>query len=130
MILFFDRSIGVVVPQLLQWKSLRFPIQVEYHQQHFPINEKDDIWLSQIGQWGWIVIGHDSKYHHKPAELSAIKQYKIGCFYLWGAEATRWEKLKCFVRAYDRITEAETNTPKPFIYRVSQRGTLRSVPLP
>lgn len=130
MILFFDRSVGAVVPQVLQWKSQRFPFQVHYHEQHFAIDEKDDIWLSQVGQWGWTVIGHDSKYHQKPPELSAIKQYKIGCFYLWGSNATRWEKLKCFARAHDRITEAGANTPKPFIYRISHRGTLRSVPLP
>jgi len=130
MILFFDRSVGVVVPQVLQWKALRFPIQVHYHEEHFAIDEKDDIWLSQVGQWGWTVIGHDIRYHQKPNELSAIKQYRIGCFYLWGAEATRWEKLKCFVRAYDRITEAEANTLKPFIYRVTQRGILRSVAIP
>ena len=43
MILFFDRSIGTVVPRSLQWKPLRFPIQVEYHQQYFAIDEKDDI---------------------------------------------------------------------------------------
>lgn len=130
MILFFDRSIGVVVPQVLQWKSLRFPIQVHYHEQHFAINEQDDIWLSRIGQWGWTVIGHDSKYHKKPPELSAIKQYKVGCFYLWGAENTRWEKLKCFARAYDRIVEADVATPKPFIYRVSRTGRLRMIALP
>lgn len=130
MILFFDRSVGVVIPKVLQWKSLRFPIQVHHHEQHFASDEEDDIWLSQVGQWGWTVIGHDSKYHQKPHELSAIKQYKIGCFYLWGGEATRWEKLKCFVRAYDRIIETEANTPKPFIYRITQRGVLRSVAIP
>jgi hypothetical protein len=130
MILFFDRSVGKVVPEILQWKSLRFPIPVHYHEQHFASDEEDDIWLNQVGQWGWTVIGHDSKYHLKPNELSAIKQYKIGCFYLWGGEATRWEKLRCFARAYERITEAEANTPKPFIYRINQRGTLRPVVIP
>ncbi len=130
MILFFDRSVGVVVPQVLQWKSLKFPIQVQYHQQHFAMDEQDDIWLNQVGQWGWIVIGHDSGYHKKPNELSAIKQYKIGCFYLWGSEAPRWGKLKCFARAYDRIIEFETNTPKPFICKISQRGVFTPVPIP
>ncbi len=130
MILFFDRSVGIIVPKVLLWKSLRFPIQVHYHQQHFALDEQDDVWLKQVGQWGWTVIGHDSKYHQKPSELSAIKQYKIGCFYLWGSQASRWEKLKCFARSYDRITEAEINTAKPFIYRIDQRGVLRPVLIP
>ena len=116
MILFFDRSVGTVVPELLRFKALRFPIQVEYHQLHFRMDEDDDVWLHTVGEWEWTVIGHDSSYHTRPTELSAIKQHKIGCFYLWGAEATRWKKLQCFARAYDRIVEAEANTPKPFIY--------------
>ncbi len=74
MILFFDRNIGTVVPQVLLWKSLKFPIQVEYHQRHFAKDEQDDIWLNQVGQWGWTGLGHDSKYHKRPNELSAIKQ--------------------------------------------------------
>ena len=130
MILFFDRSIGVVVPKLLQEKALRFPVPVHYHEQHFASNEKDDVWLNQVGQWGWTVIGHDYSYHQKPNELSAIKQHQVGCFYLWGSEAARWDKLKCFARAYDRILEAEASTPKPFIYRVSKICGLRPVNIP
>jgi hypothetical protein len=130
MILFFDRSVGIVVPKILKWQSLRFPIEVQYHQEHFATDEQDDKWLDQVGQWGWTVIGHDSSYHKKPSELSAIKQYKIGCFYLWGSEATRWEKLRCFARAYDRIIQAESNTPKPFIYRVNHLGALQTIQIP
>ena len=130
MIIFFDRSVGVILPKLLQWSSLRFPIKVEYHEQHFPIDEQDDIWLQKIGQWGWTVVGHDRRYHERTTELSAIKQRKIGCFYLWGAEATRWAKLQCFARAYDRIVEADANTPKPFIYRVTRTGRLHTIDLP
>lgn len=130
MILFFDRSVGKVIPEILRWKSLRFPLQVQYHQLHFASDEEDDVWLGQVGQWGWTVIGHDFSYHKKPNELSAIKQYKIGCFYLWGSEAKRWEKLQCFARAYDRIIQAEANTPKPFIYRVTQWGALHHIQIP
>jgi len=130
MILFFDRSVGTTIPQILQWKQLKFPIQVEYHQARFKSDEQDDIWLPIVGQWGWTVIGHDSSYHINPNELSALKQYKIGCFYLWGSEANKWEKLRCFVRAYDRILAADANTPRPFVYRVIQTGLLRTVTIP
>ena len=130
MILFFDRSVGVVIPRILQTTALKFPIQVRYHQERFDMAATDDSWLNQVGQWGWTVIGHDSRYHLRDAELSAIKQHSIGCFYLWGANATRWEKLRCFARAYDRLVEAETNTLKPFIYRVTREGSLRLVAIP
>jgi hypothetical protein len=83
MVLFFDRSVGKTIPEMLI--ALKIPIQVEYHQKHFIPDEEDDVWLPIIGNNGWVVIGHD-QYHRKENELMAIKQYDIGCFYLWGAE--------------------------------------------
>ncbi len=64
------------------------------------------------------------------SELVAIKQHKIGCFYLWGAEAKRWEKMRVFVLAYNRIAEAEANTTKPFIYDIDKKGRLTPIPIP
>ena len=131
MIVFFDRDVGTSLPKALL--MLHFDRQfheLHYHQQHFQPDERDDIWLPQVGQWGWTVFGHDSQHHAQEAEISAIKQYGIGCFYLWGSEAKRWQKMQCFARAYDRIVAAESNTPKPFIYRVSEKGALTLVPIP
>lgn len=130
MILFFDRSVGTTVPTLLQTPKLKLPVQVEYHESHFRIEEQDDVWLADVGMWGWTVIGQDYSYHKRPNELSAIKQYDIGCFYLWGSEASKWDYFRCFARAYDRIVEAEATTPRPFIYWVSEKGGLRSIPIP
>lgn len=131
MIVFFDRDVGTSLPKALL--ELHFDKQfheLHYHQQHFSMDEKDDVWLPQVGQRGWTVIGHDSKHHTHENELSAIKQYNIGCFYLWGSEAKRWEKMRCFAMAYERIVKAEMETPKPFIFKVTKAGLLRVVSIP
>jgi hypothetical protein len=131
MILFFDRDIGICVPQSLL--ELHFDKQfheMHYHQQLFPIDSADDVWMPKVGQWGWTLIGHDSQHHTKESEISAIKQYGIGCFYLWGATEKRWRKMQCVAKAYDRIVEAEVATPKPFIYRIKKNGLLQQIPIP
>jgi hypothetical protein len=131
MILFFDRDLGISLPEaLIRLKFDKQFHELHYHQQHFEMSEDDDVWLPQVGQWGWTVIGHDSQHHTKESELSAIKQYKIGCFYLWGSEAKRWQKMQCFARAYEKIVNAEKNTTKPFIYKVNKMGTLRQITIP
>jgi len=61
---------------------LRVPLGIEYHDAHFPIDAQDDLWLPVVGNWGWIVVGHDSKYHLKPNELHALRLYNVGCFCL------------------------------------------------
>lgn len=75
--------------------------------------------------WEWFVIGQDYRYHARPNELFAIKQYKIGCFYLWGSEAPQWDSLRVFAKAYDRIVTIALTTPKPFLYVVTHTGAVR-----
>ena len=127
-VLFFDRDVGTALPKALD--ILKLPTRVEYHQSHFPINAQDDAWMATVGDWGWTLIGHDSRHHLVDAEVSAIKQYEMGCFYLWGAKAPRWEKMRCFLRAYENIVEAAGSTPRPFIYRVTEKGRLTLVTIP
>ena len=90
--LFFDRDVGITLPKALD--LLRLPTHVEYHQKHFAIDARDDDWMPTVGGWGWTLIGHDSRHHQEDSEVAAIKQHRIGCFYLWGAEALRWEKMR------------------------------------
>ena len=124
--LFFDRSTGKAIPTALR----RLGVMVEFHGLHFARDAEDDEWLQLVGQWGWFVVGQDYHYHLRPNELATLKQYSVGVFYLWGAQATKWETMRVFARAYDRILAAADSTPRPFIYRVQRTGPLRAVPLP
>ncbi len=124
-VLFFDRDVGTAFPRALD--VLRLPTPVEYLQNHFPADAQDDEWMPVVGCRGWILIGHDRMHHRRFPESSAIQQYEMGCFYLWGAQARRWEKMRCFLNAYERILEAIDTTPKPFIYRVNRFSRLEFV---
>ena len=126
-VLFFDRDVGTALPRALN--VLRLPTRVEYLQNHFPADSQDDQWMPVVGARGWILIGHDRMHHRRHPESSAIHQYEMGCFYLWGAQALRWEKMRCFLNAYERILDAIATTPKPFIYRINRFSRLESVAL-
>ena len=88
------------------------------------------MWMARVGALGWTLIGHDSRHHLEKAELAAIKQYDIGCFYVWGAEAPRWQKMLCLLRSYERVLKAIESAPRPFIYRVEKAGHIKSVLIP
>ena len=103
---------------------------IEIHRDHFAGDTPDDVWLEVAGRNGWIVLSHDSKWHNEPVNLMAIKQWNVGAFYLWGGAAPKWHKLQLFARAFDRIVERANTTPKPFIYRIYQRGNMRQIALP
>ena len=133
MILFWDKNIPKTIPKAL--KSLSIPQGIEWYIMHFPLSDKypeggDDRWLSQVGDWGWIVISQDYHFHERDNERYALKQHGVGCFYLWGAEATKWEIMRCFARAYDKIIQVADTMPRPFIFWVSKIGKLTQQPIP
>lgn len=73
-----------------------------------------------VGGYGWFVVGQDYSYHLHRSELAAIKDYDVGCFYLPGAQASRWEIMRYFARCYDGLIERAETTERPFIYRISK----------
>ena len=85
--------------------------------------------MPTVGERGWILVGHDSRHHVRAPELWAIRDYDMGCFYLWGAEARIWDKMICFAKAYDKIVRAVASTARPFVYRVHKDGQLNPVRL-
>lgn len=131
--LYFDRCFGANLPEAI--RKARPPFGIEYQNDKkgthkFKQDTPDDVWLSAVGKSGWIVLSHDRKFHQIETECSAIKQHKIGCFYLWGNNAPTWEKLRCFVRAQDRMLEAVKTAPRPFIFEITQLGYLKSIKIP
>lgn len=130
--LFWDKNIPKAIPQVL--RKLKVEVTIVRYQEMFQLSNTypeggDDNWLNPIGEKNWIVITQDYHFHTRLNELFAIKQHKVGVFYLWGASNTRWEIMKCFARGYDRIIDTINNSTKPFIYRVEQKGHLTQIPI-
>jgi PIN like domain len=127
---YFDRCFGNRFPEALL--KMQTPFTVEHHHSRtcrFPQNMADDEWLATVGAKGWFVFSHDRKFHLDGPAIAAIKQHKIGCFYLWGAQVPTWEKYICLARAYHRIVE-RLRTPKPFIYRITYNYRIDAVKIP
>lgn len=127
MILFFDRSLGRGIPRALK-RLKRFPCGVEMHDTHFPNNTDDDVWMPQVAQRGWTVIGQDYNHHKNESELYAIKTYGLVVFYLWGGDAPQWEQFRVLARAWDKMVRA-AEKPGPRVWRITKNARLAEVRL-
>jgi hypothetical protein len=75
-------------------EQMKPPFKVESHYKpKLRDDTPDDEWLSLVGENGWTVISHDCRFHKESPALEAIKQFKIKCFYLWGAQVPVWTRL-------------------------------------
>jgi len=120
-ILFFDRNVGTKIPLALIDLNPR-GLQIEYHDKHFAQNETDDVWLAEVGKRDWFVIGQDHNFHNNSPELEAIRQHRVGVFYLWGAEEPKWEVMRCFAAGFDKIVHRASVTERPFAFKVQRHG--------
>ena len=122
---YFDRCFGRGFPKTLE--ILKCPFAIESHwSMKFPDDMPDDEWLAIAGEKKWIVLSHDAKWHTEGPNIAAIKDHKIGCFYLHGAQLPHFYKLKSFMRNYDKIIE-KCKGPRPLIYKVTQQNRLRKL---
>ena len=133
--LYFDRNVGYKLPEALRLLGLdvvHHNTKSKYGKPLFAPDEKDDVWLEYVGTKDWLVLTQDRKFHRAgfEHELSAIKQFNVGCFYIWGAEANKWQKMVALCKALDTMVAAAALTQKPFIFDVQNSGKLIRVPIP
>ena len=136
--LYFDRCIGKTLPEALLALGVRNVAYQHMQAKKIGIAKRgsifqqgvhDDEWLSFVGQRGWVAFTQDYKMHLEPAPLAAIREHRVKVFYLFGSEATRWEKMRVFAKAYDRIIEMARSRNGPFVCRVLKSGKLQDIPL-
>ncbi|MCY4652086.1 MAG: hypothetical protein OXC95_02860 [Dehalococcoidia bacterium] len=131
--LFWDRNLDTAIPTALQTLSppglmTRYYFEIYPNTDNMP-EDGDAAWLEDVGDLGWFVISQDRRLHRRERERAALMRHNVGCFYLWGANASKWDTFRCFSLAYDRIVEAMNHATRPFIYRIYKDGTLRQIEL-
>jgi len=132
--IFFDRNVGKTIPEALRDLGLTNVYHPHIDPKKcgeprregikglFAHDEGDDVILRFCGSRNWIVCSQDHKYHLLENEREAIKQANVGVFYIWGANAKKWETFRVLAQVYDKLIEKAQMTPRPFIYKIASNG--------
>lgn len=118
-VFFTDRDLGKQFPAILRNAG----IIVERHDDHFPPDTPDDVWLREVGQKRWIVLTHDKRIRYKRNELEAVLSSGVAMLVIIG-KAPYHELARSFVATFSRVEAFLDNTSPPFIaklYRASAR---------
>ncbi len=104
-------------------KQMRPPFEVVSHFSEGLADEMpDDEWLAIVGRKRWVAVSYDGKWHKEEAPLLAIKQFKVACFYVWGAQMPVWDKIGLLHRVYPKMKTILNSERRPFIYKFSDTG--------
>jgi predicted nuclease of predicted toxin-antitoxin system len=119
-VLFLDRSLGRrKVAHVLRQAGA----EVEVQDDHFPTDERDEIWLREVGHRGWIVLTKDDRIRYRTPALLAIRRTRVMVFVAAG-NLRGDETGKVFVKALPRISQIVNNHSPPLIARVSKGGNI------
>lgn len=67
---FIDRSLGkYTVANALRANGAN----VEIHDDRFPVDAPDVVWLNEIGRFGWIVLSKDERIRRRSHEITALR---------------------------------------------------------
>ena len=120
-VFFLDRSLGKnrVATALRQAGAT-----LHIHDDHFPPNAKDEDWLAEAGQRGWIVLTKDHRIRYRHVERLALMKAGVAAFILTSGDLQGEEMAQIFVKALPRITRFLKNHAKPFIAKIAKDGSV------
>jgi hypothetical protein len=116
-VFFLDRSLGgVKVAAILREEGAG----IEVHDRHFPGDEKDPVWLAEVGRRDWVVLTKDRRIRYRTLEREALLAAGVAAFVLVGKRLTGEEAGDVFVRALPAIRRFLATHQRPFIAKVSR----------
>jgi predicted nuclease of predicted toxin-antitoxin system len=123
-VFFLDRSLGKkrIAAALRQAGAT-----VQVHDDHFPIDARDEEWLSQVGQQGWIVLTKDHRIRYRNVERIALMNAGVAAFILTSGDLQGEEMAQIFVKALSAITRFLSKHDKPFIAKVARDGSVSTL---
>lgn len=122
---FLDRSLGKkTVAQVLRDAGAN----VEVHDDHFPQDAHDEIWLKEVGVRGWVVLTKDQRIRFRVIEREALKAAGVRAFVLTAGDIDGAAMATIFLKSLRKIIRLCEKEPAPFIATISKKGTLKILP--
>ena len=122
LVFFVDRSLGRrTIPDALRDAGAR----VELHDDHFSQNAQDQVWLTEAGERGWIVLTKDKHIRYRAVETNALMSANVRAFVLTArGDLSGAEIGQIFVKALPAISRLCATGLKPFVAHVSRDGSV------
>jgi hypothetical protein len=83
-VFFTDRDLGRRFPALLREAG----VLVEQHDDHFGPDTRDEEWIGEIGQLGWVALSRDARIRYSPLALNVLMEKGTQLFVLVGKLTT------------------------------------------
>jgi predicted nuclease of predicted toxin-antitoxin system len=116
---FFDNNVSKKIVEGLK----AFGEEAVHLQEIFPEDTADIDWIQYVGEKELVLITRDERVRWNPAEIAAIKKFKVATFFLGGSHLDRCRLIQQVVRNWPRIKEYSRKFQPPFALRIPPTGS-------
>ncbi len=120
-VFFLDRSLG---KKRVATALRQAGVTLHIHDDHFSPDAKDEDWLTEAGQRGWIVLTKDHRIRYRHVERLALMRAGVAAFILTSGDLQGEEMAQIFVKALPRINRFLQKYTKPFIAKIAKDGSV------
>ena len=125
-VFFIDRSLGKnTVAQPLRDAGLK----IELHDDNFPQNALDQVWLTEVGRLRWYVLTRDERIRYRRLEADAVRNARVGMFVVVSKNLTGPHTAQIIVNALGRIQRFISSHRRPFIAKIYRDGHVEKLDL-
>lgn len=116
---FFDNNLSVHLAHGMR----EFGESVEHLKDRFSQDAADSEWLQYLGENDIVLVTRDEAIRWRPAELQAVRRFKVAAFFLGGKNLNRCQLIQQVVRNWARMKEIAASETRPFEIRVAPHGS-------
>ena len=89
----------------------------------FSEDTSDVEWLEYIGKEGFVLITRDKRIRYNRFELGALKEHKVGAFFIGGKNLSACQLIQIIVRNWPKIKESAQKKRPPYAFSIPPKGT-------
>lgn len=114
---FIDRNLGTrIFPEILREAGL----VIHLHQDYFPQQEKDRVWIARPALEGWPIISPDKRISRDIVEVDAVMESGAAMFCMSGGHYPAEIQANNFLRCLPQVLHTLETTSRPFIAKIYQ----------
>ena len=121
--IFIDRSLGRKIAGPLREVGAR----VFLHDDYFAQGVEDEVWLTEAGKNGWIVLTKDKMIRRRTIEREALLNANVKAFFFMSGSIAFSEIAQILVKALPAIEKVVTENKPPFIAGIYKDASVRII---
>jgi len=97
------------------------------HDDVFPQDTDDEVWLAEAGKRGWVVLMKDDRIRYRPGERTAVLKAGVPCFCLHPSKGVTADQMAdAFITALPAMLAIVETSPRGgYIKGINRKGQVR-----